>query len=274
MSAIPVPVPIHAQATSNGSAPCGGDCTSADKLGFDFNFAYQPIVDLAAGDVWAHEALVRGPQGQGALSVLQQVNGDNRYRFDQLCRVKAVREAVALGIDTRLSINFLPNAVYRPEVCIRTTLQAAQTHGFPIDRIIFETTEGEHVKDTAWYAEVMREYKRIGFLTAIDDFGAGYAGLSLLADFVPDIVKLDMTLLRGIEASRTRQAIVRHATALCCELGIRVVAEGVETAAERDFLADIGITLMQGYFFAKPAFRALVGTQQLPMINEPVPVAV
>lgn len=272
MPAVPFPVPIHAPAASGGDAPCGGDCAAADKLGFDFSFAYQPIVDLAHGAVWAHEALVRGPQGQGALSVLQQVNDDNRYRFDQLCRVKAIREAVALGIDARLSINFLPNAVYRPEVCIRTTLEAARTHGFPIDHIIFETTEGEHVQDSAWYAEVMSEYKRIGFLTAIDDFGAGYAGLSLLADFVPDIVKLDMSLLRGIEASRPRQAIVRHATALCCELGIRVVAEGVETAAERDFLADIGITLMQGYFFAKPAFGALVTAQQLPVLNEPLPV--
>jgi EAL domain-containing protein (putative c-di-GMP-specific phosphodiesterase class I) len=271
MRAVPVSVPIHVPAPSRPSAPCDGDCAAADKLGFDFSFAYQPIVDLAAGAVWAHEALVRGPEGQGALSVLQQVTDDNRYRFDQLCRVKAIREAVALGIDARLSINFLPNAVYRPEVCIRTTLEAARTHGFPIDRIIFETTEGEHVNDSAWYAEVMREYRRIGFLTAIDDFGAGYAGLSLLADFVPDIVKLDMSLLRGIDASRPRQAIVRHALALCLELGIRVVAEGVETAAERDFLADIGITLMQGYFFAKPAFRSLVRTWPGAPASGPVP---
>ncbi|WP_198321036.1 EAL domain-containing protein [Azohydromonas aeria] len=272
MSEFTIPVLLHAPAPADHPAACGGDCASADKLGFDFSFAYQPIVDLAAGDVWAHEALVRGPQGQGAYSVLQQVNDDNRYRFDQLCRVKAIREAVALGIDARLSINFLPNAVYKPEVCIRTTLEAARTHGFPVDRIIFETTEGEHVKDAAWYAEVMREYKRIGFQTAIDDFGAGYAGLSLLSDFVPDIVKLDMGLLRGIEASRPRQAIVRHVTALCCELGIRVVAEGVETAAERDFLADIGISLMQGYLFARPSFQALVRAQQLSMFGEPVPV--
>ncbi len=258
--------PIHLDDSSapTQGPPCGGDCAAADKLGFDFSFAYQPIVDLATCTVWAHEALVRGPQGQGAMSVLERVDDTNRYRFDQLCRVKAIREAVALGIDTRLSINFLPNAVYRPEVCIRTTLEAARAHSFPIDRIVFETTEGEHVQDKAWYAEVMREYKRIGFQTAIDDFGAGYAELALLADFVPDIVKLDMDLVRGIETHRTRQTIVRHTVALCQELGIRVIAEGVETASEQSFLADIGITLMQGYFFAKPAFRALLRAEQLP----------
>lgn len=252
-----------------GAAACPGDCASAEKLGFDFSFAFQPIVDLDARGVWGHEALVRGLHGEGAMSVLGQVNEDNRYRFDQLCRIKALREAVALGLQARLSLNFLPNAVYKPDICIRTTLEVARATGFPIGHIVFETTEGEQVHDKAWYAEVMREYKRIGFLTAIDDFGAGYAGLSLLAEFVPDIVKLDMTLLRGVEADAKRQAIVRHTTALCRELGVSVVAEGVETAGEYGFLVDVGITLMQGYFFARPAFRALVPAQQIAALQPP-----
>ena len=266
----PAAVALSAPATPAASpAACPGDCASAERLGFDFNFAFQPIVDLRARGVWGYEALVRGPRGEGALSVLGQVNDDNLYRFDQLCRVRAIREAVGLGLDARLSLNFLPNAVYKPEVCIRTTLEVARATGFPVSNIVFETTEGEQVEDKAWYAEVMREYRRIGFQTAIDDFGAGYAGLSLLAEFVPDIVKLDMALLRGVEADATRQAIVRHTTALCRELGVSVVAEGVETAGERDFLADIGITLMQGYFFGRPAFRALQPARQIEALQPP-----
>ena len=235
---------------------CGG-CGNVDRLGFQFDYAYQPIVDMAGRSVYAHEALVRGPQGEGAMSVLAQVNEGNRYRFDQACRVKAIKTAAQLGLAQRVSINFLPNAVFKPEVCIRTTLEAARTHGFPTERIIFEVTEGERVEDGPWLASILREYKRCGFLTAIDDFGAGYAGLTLLADFTPDLIKLDMALVRGVDASKARQAITRGMVRICEELGIQVIAEGVETTSERDFFLSEGVTLMQGYLFARPAFRAL-----------------
>ena len=234
---------------------CAG-CTDAEALGFQFSYAYQPIVDVAARTVFAHEALVRGPAGEPAPTVLGRINDDNRYRFDQACRVKAIKGAAQLGLTERLSINFLPNAIYKPEVCIRTTLEAARAAAFPIDRIIFEATEGEVVSDGRWLAEILREYQRTGFITAIDDFGAGYAGLNLLADFQPEIVKLDMALIRGIDSSRPRQAIVRGVARMCAELGVRVLAEGIETAGERDFFLHEGVTLMQGYLFARPAFQA------------------
>jgi len=231
-------------------------CSAGPPLGFRFSYAYQPIVDLSDRSVWGYEALVRGPNGESAASVLDQLTEAMRYRFDQACRVKAIKGAAELGISQRLSINFLPNAIYKPEVCIRTTLEAARTHGFALERIVFEATEGEVVSDGRWLAEILREYKRTGFLTAIDDFGAGYAGLNLLADFQPDIVKLDMALVRGVDASRPRQAIARGVLLMCHELGIRVLAEGIETPGERDFFLHHGVTLMQGYLFGRPAFQA------------------
>lgn len=233
------------------------DCGKAERVGFDFDYAYQPIVDVNSKEVFAHEALVRGPNGESALSVLSQVNEQNRYRFDQACRVKAIKGASRLGIQEYVSINFLPNAIYKPEVCIRTTLAAAETHNFPVERIIFEVTEGERIEDGPWFAQILREYKRRGFKTAIDDFGAGYAGMKLLSDFQPDIIKIDMDLIRNVDTNRPRQAIVRSLVFLCRDLGIQVVAEGIETVGERDFLHDAGIRLMQGYLFAKPAFRAM-----------------
>jgi EAL domain-containing protein (putative c-di-GMP-specific phosphodiesterase class I) len=244
-------LPLEAEAPH-----CGG-CDAPERLGFLFDYAYQPIVDVATRRVFAHEALVRGPAGEPAASVLAQVTETNRYRFDQACRVKAIKGAQALGMQQLLSINFLPNAVYKPEVCIRTTLEAARAAGFPLDRIVFEVTEGERVQDTPWFAQILREYKRCGFKTAIDDFGAGYAGLKLLADFQPDLIKIDMDLVRDIDTCRPRQAIVRGLMQVCRDLGIQVIAEGIETTAERDFLADEGVHLMQGYLFARPAFRAL-----------------
>lgn len=233
------------------------DCGKAEHVGFQFDYAYQPIVDVRRQTVFAHEALVRGPNGESALTVMSQVNEQNRYRFDQACRVKAIKGAHELQMREHISINFLPNAIYKPETCIRTTLEAARAHDFPLDRIIFEVTEGERVEDGPWFAEILREYKRCGFKTAIDDFGAGYAGMKLLADFQPDIIKIDMDLIRNVDTNPARQAIVRHLVRLCDEMNIQVVAEGIETLAERDFLYDAGIHLMQGYLFAKPAFRAL-----------------
>lgn len=240
-----------------GTAQDCESCARGEKLSFSFEYAYQPIVDVRERSIWAHEALVRGPEGQGAGSVLAHVNDDNRYRFDQACRVRAIRTAASIGMKERLSINFLPNAIYRPELCIRTTLAAARSCGFPIDHIVFEVTEGEQVEDGVWLAEILREYQRQGFLTAIDDFGAGYAGLKLLADFQPVVVKLDMHLVRGIDTGRPRQAIVRGLLRMCEDLNIQVVAEGIETVGERNCLYDLGVRWMQGYLFARPAFRSL-----------------
>jgi len=239
-------------------------CARGERVGFEFDYAFQPIVDLKARRVFAHEALVRGPEGESAASVLAQVNEGNRYRFDQACRVKAIRRASTLGLQESVSINFLPNAIYKPELCIRTTLAAARAHNFPVERIIFEVTEGERVEDGPWFAEILREYKRIGFMTAIDDFGAGFAGLNLLADFQPDIVKLDMALVRGIDQSKSRRAIVAGVTGMCRELGIRVIAEGIETGEEMRCLRDLGIHLMQGYWFGRPQFEAVTSGSDIP----------
>lgn len=238
------------------------DCGNGARLDFQFEYAYQPIVNVADRSVFAHEALVRGPQGESAMSVLNRVTDENKYRFDQACRVKAIKGAARLGIQDSVSINFLPNAIYKPDVCIRTTLQAARVHGFPVDKIIFEVTEGERIEDGPWFAEILREYKRCGFKTAIDDFGAGYAGLKLLSDFQPDMIKIDMDLIRNVDRNSARQAIVKSLALLCKGMGILVIAEGVETPGERDFLQDAGIDLMQGYLFAKPAFMSVGQVQE------------
>lgn len=253
-------IPIQPNISGNNDNPehgsCAG-CRDSEPLDIEFEYAYQPIVDVSTQSIYAYEALVRGPQGESAASVLAQVNDSNRYRFDQACRMKAVEGAARLGMTQLLSINFLPNAVYRPEVCIRSTFEAARKHNFPIENIIFEVTEGEHIHDRPHLVNIFKEYHRFGFQTAIDDFGAGYAGLNLLAEYQPDIIKIDMDLVRNIDANRSRQVIVSGIAAMCRDLNIRVLAEGIETRAERDFLSGIGIALMQGFWFAKPAFKAL-----------------
>jgi len=221
--------------------------------------AFQPIVNLREGSVFAHEALVRGPDGEGAWSILGSLTDETRYAFDQQSRVKAIELATALGLagsGASLSINFTPNAVYEPTACIRRTLSAANRCGFPLDRIIFEFTENEDL-DVPHVLGILETYKSIGFRTAIDDFGAGQAGLSRLVQFQPDIVKLDMELIRGIDGDPIRRSVVKHAVRLMEELDIQVVCEGVETADELSALIDLGVDLVQGYYIAHPTFERL-----------------
>ena len=219
--------------------------------------AFQPIIRCRTRTIFGYEALVRGINNEPAHSVISRVNDDNRYRFDQLCRIKAIALAAKLKMQGMLSINFLPNAVYRPERCIRTTLQAAREHQFPIEQIMFEFTEVERVADNQHIRHIVDHYQALGFKTAMDDFGAGYSSLNLLADFLPDIIKLDMHLLRGIDKDKVRQTIVRHCLALFEELNITPLAEGIETRDEMACLQEMGIDLMQGYLFAKPGFEIL-----------------
>lgn len=232
-----------------------------DGAGFDLpiTMAFQPIVDVSTQAVFAYEALVRGKDGAGAGQVLAQISDGNRYAFDQVCRITAIELAAGLDMTAtgaNLSINFLPNAVYEPRACIRATLAAAIRTGFPVNRIIFEFTESEAM-DADHVLNILRSYRAMGFKTAIDDFGAGYAGLGLLTLFQPDIVKLDMALIRDIDTDPVKRAIVRHTLAMLADLGVEPVCEGIETQAEHDVLRDLGVKLMQGYLLAKPGFEAL-----------------
>ena len=233
------------------------ECREGAGLDFDFTMAFQPFVDVLTGGLFGYEALVRGPNQESAGEILGKVNDSNRYQFDQACRVKAIGLASTLGLEGVLSINFLPNAIYQPATCIRATLEAAKELNFPTDRIMFEVTEGERVGDHAHLAGIFTEYKRIGFRTAIDDFGAGYSGLNLLAEFQPDFIKLDMALTRNIDKDRVRRAIVHGILETCRELNLGVIAEGIETPEECLALQDEGINLFQGYLFAKPGFQHL-----------------
>jgi len=248
---------------------CDG-CRNGEAFPISFTMAFHPIVDVAAGDIWGYEALVRGTEGQGAGAVLGQVTEENRYVFDQACRVKAIELAgtkMPRGSKARLSINFMPNAVYEPSACIRSSLAAAARVKFDPRRLMFEFTENEQMADTAHVERIVSEYKRMGFITALDDFGAGFAGLGLLAKFQPDLIKIDMELIRGIASSPARQGIVGGIMHMAKALGITVIAEGIETEAELLTLRAAGVSLFQGYIFAKPQIETFAAEVDLPYLS-------
>ena len=237
--------------------------------------AFQPIVDVTNGLPFAYEALVRGSNGEGALEVLSSITPELRYAFDQQCRVAAIEQSVAAGIldtNARLSINFLPNAVYSPAACIKLTLVTARSCNLPTDRLIFEFTENEQMADTNHVANIVHTYQKMGFGTAIDDFGAGHAGLGLLARFQTDYLKLDMDLIRDIDTSLPRRMIVEGVIRMATKMGIIIIAEGIETLAEYNILAGFGVRYMQGYLFARPQIQELPEIV-LPFCESAAPIA-
>jgi EAL domain-containing protein (putative c-di-GMP-specific phosphodiesterase class I) len=226
-----------------------------------FTMAFQPIVDVVRHEVFAHEALVRAPSAVSIASLFGELSMPRRYAFDQACRSRAISLAGSLGMESRLSLNMLPNALARPEDYASQTVQAAERSNFPTERLMFEVTEGEEIANVPLLTDVLRLYKPRGLTSAIDDFGSGFAGIELLAMFQPDVVKIDMHLVRDIHTNRVRRTIVRGLVGICRELGIRVVAEGVEVAEEVAVLRGFGVELFQGYLFARPQVEAL------PVIN-------
>ena len=220
-----------------------------------FTFSFQPIVDVKAREVFSYEALIRGVGGEPAGRILEQVPVEQILQFDQKARAAAIGLAARLGIGARLNLNFVPHGLNSP-ASILTTLEAAKQNHICIERLVLEVTEGTLIEDQAQFALRMNEFRGQGLNVAIDDFGAGYSGLNLLADFQPDLVKLDMKLVRGIERHGPRQAIVRAIIQVCYDLGIDVIAEGVETVEEYYWLNNAGVRLYQGYLFAKPAFES------------------
>jgi len=243
----------------------GGGRTRAARTDFDITMAFQPIVDVDTGIVFAHEALVRGTAGQGAGEVLSRITREDLHDFDQACRTKALGLARSLGLAGALSLNFLPNAVNDPEACLQATLAAVERTGFPFDRIILEVTEVEE-EDAAHLHSIVNAYRKRGFRIALDDFGAGSSGLRRLVELRPDVVKLDMSLIRGIgQGDAYRCALVAAMVGFCRDAGIELVAEGIEDVSEATTLRRLGIRLQQGFLFARPAFETAATVSGLPL---------
>ncbi|MFC4700466.1 EAL domain-containing protein [Glaciecola siphonariae] len=232
-------------------------CKTPKKLPVNITMAFQPIVNLDSFTVHGYEALVRQTDGQGAASVFDAVPYEDLYWLDQSCRVKAIELAAKLNLQGFLSINFMPNAVYEPSRCIKTTLNTAKAVGFPTDRIIFEFTEDESVLNPDHVINIINDYRSRGFQTAIDDFGAGYSGIKLLCDVHTDAVKMDRALIKGIDKDARRLGIVTDTRALLNSVTNYIVVEGVETAEELKVLYNLGFRYFQGFYLAKPGFEHL-----------------
>ncbi|MEP6781487.1 MAG: EAL domain-containing protein [Gemmatimonadaceae bacterium] len=222
-----------------------------------FTHAFQPIVDTATKSIFAHEALMRGLDNTSAHSILSGLDEASHKWADRRSRTQAIALASSLGMTSSLSLNALPESL-GDEIDQAASLGAhAATSNFPLDRIIIEITEYQVIADLKRFSDIVAQYRRLGIQLAIDDFGAGHSGLNLLADFQPDLIKLDMNLVRDIQSRGPRQSIVRAIIQVCEDLAIDVIAEGIETIDEYLWFEGNGVRLFQGYLFARPGFESL-----------------
>jgi len=207
--------------------------------------------------VFSYEALLRGRTGEPAATVLREVRPAGASAFNEQCRLTTIDLAVRLGLTSRLNLNFMPSDLKMSPTAVTSLLEAARRGNIPPGRITLEILESDIIEGIEDFAAAINAYRSSGLTFAIDDFGSGYAGLNLLAEFQPDFVKLDMQIVRGIESRGPRQAIVRGILRTCRDLGIDVVAEGVETPDEYTWFRSEGIELFQGFLLARPGLECL-----------------
>lgn len=228
-----------------------------------FTMAFQPILRVATGAIEAHEALVRGPGGELAHTVFALVGPEAWPAFDRAARARALALAARLGLGQRLHLNVMPGALGHPEHALAPLLEDAAQAGIAPDRLTLELCEDGRLFDRRFMRRFIDACRGEGIRVALDDLGAGYAALGTLADLAPDMVKLDIKLIRGIERDRLKRARTLDVIAGCRVLGLEIAAVGVETEGERDVLAEAGVDLMQGHLFAKPALERLVAEGEL-----------
>jgi EAL domain-containing protein (putative c-di-GMP-specific phosphodiesterase class I) len=212
---------------------------------------FQPIVSWTEREIVAYEALVRTCEPELArpdvffsaaerLSMIIPLGRRIRRGVAQL--VSTAPERVSLFVNVHGGELADPE-LYDPESPLSRVAE----------RVVLEITERWSLDGFDDIGERISSLRALGFRVAVDDLGAGYAGLTSFARLRPEVVKLDMSLIRGVNEDPTRQHLIRSLNGACRDLGIRVVAEGVETKEERDTLVALGSNLLQGYLFSKPA---------------------
>jgi EAL domain-containing protein (putative c-di-GMP-specific phosphodiesterase class I) len=221
-----------------------------DRALAGLSVVYQPIVRSGAGTILAYEALLRSgaPDINGPGDVLELAERTNRlFDVGRAVRARAASDVLLLDPSILLFVNLHPADLEDPELYSTDAPLAAQSR-----RVVLEVTERASVSHLTSLDQHMRALRGMGFRIAVDDLGAGYAGLTTFARVRPEFVKLDASLVRDINSASVQQLVVSTVLDLARELGALVVAEAIETEAERAALTQLGVDIMQGFYFARP----------------------
>ena len=250
------------------------DMLTADR----FTSWLQPIVYInETSRIFGYEALFRGLDEQqnlvmpGAILELAAEAG-LLPQVDRVARLSAIAAASHHQLAGRIFINFAPTALYDPIACLRSTVDAIDAAGIPHDQVVFEVVESDKPQDLEHLKFILNYYRDAGFVIALDDLGSGYSGLNLLHQLRPDLIKLDMELIRDVHQDPYKAAITQKILEIAHKLNIQTVAEGIECVEEWEWLRSHGATFAQGYLIAKPSAEPTTTTPSLTAIA-PAPIS-
>ncbi len=219
--------------------------------------AYQPIVSWVDRRIIGWEALLRaeepGLQDPHSLIALAERLG-RVWEVGRIARARAADAAAELPPGTLLFVNLHPSDIRDDDLYQPTSPLSRVAH-----RVVLEITERASLDGVSDLDHRVARLRRLGFQIAVDDLGAGYAALSVFAQLSPEIVKIDMGIVRDVHKSPTKARVIRSLADMCRDMGVRMIVEGVETVEEQQKVIELGCDLLQGYLFAKPV-RDLPGT--------------
>ncbi len=230
-----------------------------DRAGLEARFAhametlwiaYQPIVSWSRRSTFAYEALVRNEEATLRSPPDLFEAAERLGRLQELGRT--VRDRVARTLDEQPTSELIFVNLHAMELADDSLIAPDAPLSRHARRVVLEVTERAPLEQIRDVTARVAQLRALGYRIAVDDLGAGYAGLTSFAHLEPEVVKVDMSLIRGIDLSPMKQKLLGSIVGLCRDLGIEIIAEGIETEAERDALVKVGGDLCQGYLFARP----------------------
>lgn len=234
---------------------------------------YQPVLDSQDGRVFGYEALVRGPSNSPLHAPLPLIRAATKagrlFELDLVCRELAIRRFRGLELPGRLFLNVSPLSLMEPTFRPGETLRLLAEVGLSPSQVVIELTEQQPLEDYAVLKTAVAHYTEAGFQIAIDDLGAGYAGLRLWSELRPAFVKIDHHFIENIGGDAVKREFVRSIHEMATRLGCRVVAEGIESEDDYRTVQELGVKLHQGYHLGRPLATPL-RDQPLPPPSRPV----
>lgn len=218
---------------------------------------YQPIIDLTQNEIMGYECLSRGPDGhvlEPPIDLFQEAHQwDLLPPLETTCRRLAIERFNERKLTGQLFLNCAPDAFLHPGYPKGFTLDQLGQSGPEPDNVVIELTDTRFREDFSALQTACKHYRKMGFGVAIADFGTSYNGLRLWSELEPDYIKLDPHFSQNIHRSHTKQAFLRALVQLCEELRSKLIVTGVESAEEVDMLQELGVYLMQGFYYGHPA---------------------
>jgi EAL domain-containing protein (putative c-di-GMP-specific phosphodiesterase class I)/GGDEF domain-containing protein len=216
---------------------------------------YQPVVDLHERRIVGYEALTRVPRTLfDPIELLFKAAHDNDavWTLERLCRKKALENLPPLDKDQLVFLNIEPDSIHDPELRDLTFESLLEGAGLEPTQVVLEVTERSAVKDFAAFRQTLQHVRERGLRLAMDDVGAGYAGLQAIAEIAPDFIKVDINLVRDVHTHRIKRELIATIRRFAASTGIDLVAEGVESPEELESLMEVGVRHAQGFLFARP----------------------